>query len=308
MVNRIARQCLHGQRGNKLHGAARHNDAHFGAGFRQESNQLCAFVGGNATTDAEKNPAVCESLHGPGIAAIHNREYILLTYMEVGMAICDWPAAERPREKLLEAGPASLSDAELLAIFLRTGVKGKSAVDLSRELLSDFGGLRQLLTASQQDFCRPMGLGSAKFALLQAVLEMARRHLAEELRRSDVISSPDHTRNYLQAQLRDRDHEVFACLFLDNQNRVIRYEEMFRGTIDAAAVYPREVVKKALAVGAAAVIFAHNHPSGVAEPSQADRMITDRLQQALLLMDIRVLDHLVVGDGHCVSFASRGWL
>lgn len=224
------------------------------------------------------------------------------------MAITDWPASERPREKLLEAGPASLSDAELLAIFLRTGVKGKSAVDLSRELLTDFGGLRQLLTASQTEFCRPLGLGSAKFALLQAVLEMAKRHLAQELQKGDPLTSPEHTRQYLQAQLRDRDYEVFACLFLDNQNRVIRYEELFRGTIDSAAVYPREVVKHALALGASAVILAHNHPSGVAEPSQSDRAITDRLQQALGVMDIRVLDHLVVGDGYCVSFAERGWL
>lgn len=224
------------------------------------------------------------------------------------MAITDWPASERPREKLLEAGPASLSDAELLAIFLRTGVKGKSAVDLSRELLSDFGGLRQLLTASQAEFCRPLGLGSAKFALLQAVLEMAKRHLAQELQKGDALNSPEHTRQYLQAQLRDRDYEVFACLFLDNQNRVIRYEELFRGTIDSAAVYPREVVKHALALGAAAIILAHNHPSGIAEPSQSDRAITDRLQQALGVMDIRVLDHLVVGDGYCVSFAERGWL
>jgi len=224
------------------------------------------------------------------------------------MAITDWPASERPREKLLESGPTALSDAELLAIFLRTGVKGKSAVDLSRELLSDFGGLRQLLTATQTDFCKPLGLGSAKYALLQAVLEMARRHLAQGLQRGDALSSPQDTQRYLQAQLRDRDYEVFACLFLDNQNRVIRYRELFRGTIDAAAVYPREVVKQALQEGAASVILAHNHPSGIAEPSGADRAITERLQQALGYMDIRVLDHLVVGDGHCVSFAQRGWL
>ena len=224
------------------------------------------------------------------------------------MAITDWPASERPREKLLESGPTALSDAELLAIFLRTGVKGKSAVDLSRELLNDFGGLRQLLTATQTDFCKPLGLGSAKYALLQAVLEMARRHLAQGLQRGDALASPQDTQRYLQAQLRDRDYEVFACLFLDNQNRVIRYRELFRGTIDAAAVYPREVVKQALQEGAASVILAHNHPSGIAEPSGADRAITERLQQALGYMDIRVLDHLVVGDGHCVSFAQRGWL
>ncbi len=224
------------------------------------------------------------------------------------MAICDWPAGERPREKLLQQGAAALSDAELLAIFLRTGVKGKSAVDLARELLQDFGSLRQLLMADQQRFCLPSGLGSAKFAQLQAVLEMARRHLAQELERSDALTSPELTRRYLLAQLRDLDYEVFACLLLDNQHRVIRYEELFRGTIDGAAVYPREVVKLALAQGAAAVILAHNHPSGIAEPSQSDRAITERLVQALGLVDVRVLDHLVLGDGYAVSFAERGWL
>ena len=222
------------------------------------------------------------------------------------MAITDWPAEERPREKLLLSGPESLSDAELLAIFLRTGLPGKSAVDLARELLSNFGGLRPLLTASQTDFCKPLGLGTAKFAQLQAVLEMARRHLAQELKRGDALTSPEHTRRYLQAQLRDRDHEVFVVLLLDNQNRVVHYHELFRGTIDAASVYPREVVKLALNKGAAAVILAHNHPSGVAEPSSADRLITEKLVQALGLVDIRVLDHLIVGDGVTVSFAERG--
>ena len=224
------------------------------------------------------------------------------------MAITDWPAHERPREKLLEQGASALSDAELLAIFLRTGVKGKSAVDLARELLSDFGSLRSLLTADQTRFCEPMGLGSAKYAQLQAVLEMARRHLAEQLQKGDALTSPELTHRYLLSQLRDRDYEVFAALFLDNQNRVIRYEELFRGTIDSAAVYPREVLKQALMHSAAALIFAHNHPSGIAEPSRADRHITDRLKRALELVDIRVLDHLVIGDGEVVSFAERGWL
>ncbi|WP_430460904.1 RadC family protein [Thalassolituus sp. LLYu03] len=224
------------------------------------------------------------------------------------MGICHWPAEDRPREKLLSRGARTLTDAELLAIFLRTGVKGKSAVDLARDLLQRFGGLRALLTADEETFCAPLGLGSAKFAQLQAVLEMARRHLAEELQRSDALTSPELTRLYLQAQLRDRDHEVFACLFLDNQHRVLKYQELFTGTIDGAAVYPREVLKQALANGAAAVILAHNHPSGVAEPSQADRAITVRLQQALGLVDIRVLDHLVIGDGYAVSFAERGWM
>ena len=224
------------------------------------------------------------------------------------MAISDWPEMERPREKLLTHGAQVLSDAELLAIFLRTGVKGKSAVDLARELLSDFGNLRSLLTADLNTFCQSHGLGSAKFAQLQAVLEMAKRHLAQELERGDALTSPQLTQRYLLSQLRDRSHEVFACLFLDNQHRVIRYQELFHGTLDGAAVYPREVVKQALSVGAAAVILAHNHPSGVAEPSRSDRAITDRLSEALGLMDIRVLDHLVVGDGYCVSFAERGWV
>ncbi|KZZ41751.1 hypothetical protein A3759_00805 [Thalassolituus sp. HI0120] len=224
------------------------------------------------------------------------------------MAIRDWPEMERPREKLLTLGAQVLSDAELLAIFLRTGVKGKSAVDLARELLADFGSLRSLLTADLSTFCQSHGLGSAKFAQLQAVLEMAKRHLAEELERGDALTNPQLTQRYLLSQLRDRSHEVFACLFLDNQHRVIRYQELFHGTLDGAAVYPREVVKQALSVSAAAVILAHNHPSGVAEPSRSDRAITDRLTEALGFMDIRVLDHLVVGDGYCVSFAERGWL
>lgn len=224
------------------------------------------------------------------------------------MTIKDWPEQERPREKLLNLGPSALSDAELLAIFLRTGIKGKSAVDLARELLRDFGGLRPLLVAEQQEFCRHLGLGPAKFVQLQAVLEMAKRHLAEQLNRSHALTSPSLTREFLQAQLRDLDYEVFACLLLDNQHRVLKYSELFRGTIDGAAVYPREVVKLALSHGAAAIILVHNHPSGIAEPSQADRAITERLKKALDLVDIRVLDHLIVGDGYCESFAERGWL
>mgnify|MGYP006434541463 FL=1 len=224
------------------------------------------------------------------------------------MSIAHWPEAERPREKLLQRGPAALSDAELLAIFLRTGCAGKSAVDLARELLSVFGGLRPLLEATQADFCRGQGLGSAKYAQLQAVLEMARRHLSASLESSDSLTSPDLVRRYLSAQLRHRTHEVFAVLFLDNQHRLRAFDELFQGTIDGASVYPREVVKRALAHNAAAVILAHNHPSGVAEPSQSDRRITERLQQALDLVGVRVLDHMVVGDGEVVSFAERGWI
>lgn len=223
------------------------------------------------------------------------------------MAITDWPQHLRPREKLLSKGSQSLSDAELLAIFLRTGMRGKSAVDLAQELLQGFQGLRQLLKADQQSFCQHAGLGTAKYAQLQAVLEMARRYLFESLQRGDTLSSPQDTRQYLSSQLRDHPHEVFAVLFLDQRHRVICFEELFRGTIDGASVYPREVVKKALQHNAAALIFAHNHPSGVAEPSQADEQITRRLVDALKLVDVRVLDHFVVGD-EVVSFAERGLL
>jgi DNA repair protein RadC len=222
--------------------------------------------------------------------------------------IRDWPAAERPRERLLAQGAAALSDAELLALFLRTGVNGKTAVDLARELLQAFGGLRPLLEADRRRFCAIHGLGLATYLLLQAAQELARRHLQEQLQREDVLESPDTTRRYLISRLRHYQHEVFACLFLDNRHRVIAFEELFRGTIDGASVHPREVVRQALQHNAAAVILAHNHPSGVAEPSRADIQLTRRLVDALGLMDIRVLDHLVIGDGPGVSLAERGLL
>lgn len=227
---------------------------------------------------------------------------------EFNMSIKDWPAEERPREKLLLKGSEALTDAELLAIFLRTGIAGKTAVDMARELLNDFGSLQALLDASQTRFCQAKGLGNAKYAQLQAVLEMAKRHFAEILQRGDALTSPQTTRAYLSAQLRGYSYEVFACLFLDNQNRVILLEELFRGTIDGASVYPREVAKRALFHNAAAVIFAHNHPSGVNEPSQADKQITEKLKQALVLFDIRVLDHFIIGDGQPYSFAEHGLL
>lgn len=223
------------------------------------------------------------------------------------MAITDWPEGERPREKLLARGAGVLSDAELLAIFLRTGVKGKSAVALAQELLKKFDGLRPLLRAGREEFCEAKGLGDAKYAQLQAVLEMARRHLVENLKERSALKDPAAVREYLIAELRERDHEVFAALFLDNQHRTLAFEELARGTLDGASVYPREVVKAALKHGAAAVIFAHNHPSGVAEPSAADRVLTERLKAALALVDIRVLDHFVVGED-VVSFAERGWI
>ncbi|MDT8386074.1 MAG: DNA repair protein RadC [Thiogranum sp.] len=222
------------------------------------------------------------------------------------MSIRHWPKTERPREKLLLAGARALSDAELLAIFLRTGSAGMNAVELARTLIGEYGGLRALLQADQKQFCAARGLGDAKYAQLQAVLELARRHLHERLIRGDALKNPAETKNYLTSRLRDYPYEVFACLFLDSRHRVISYEELFRGTIDGATVHPREVLRRALQHNAAAVILAHNHPSGVAEPSDADRRITRRLQDALGLIDIHVLDHVVIGDQCVVSFAERG--
>ncbi|MFK8018859.1 MAG: DNA repair protein RadC [Pseudomonadales bacterium] len=224
------------------------------------------------------------------------------------MSILDWQASARPREKLLQHGCGSLSDSELLAIFLRTGTRGKSAVDLAWDILEQCGGLRNLFERTPSELELVAGLGPAKSAQLVAILEMARRYLSAELHQRPVLSSPKATREYLQLELSGRPHEVFCALFLDAQNRMLAFEELFNGTIDGAAVYPREVVRKVLQHNAAAVIFAHNHPSGVAEPSQADHRITERLQQALGLIDVRVLDHLVVGAGRSVSFAENGWL
>lgn len=223
-------------------------------------------------------------------------------------SIKDWPEDERPRERLLARGAAGLSDAELLAIFLRTGIAGRSAVDLARDLLREFGGLRELLRATQAEFCRAKGLGQAKYAQLQAVLELARRHLAEELPERDVFTEPAAMRRYLVARLREERQEVFLGLFLDTQLKLIATEELARGSINAAQIYPREVVKAALRLGASAVVFAHNHPSGNAEPSLQDRVITERLKAALATIDVRVVDHFVVGEGEPVSLALRGWV
>jgi DNA repair protein RadC len=224
------------------------------------------------------------------------------------MAIRDWPTGERPREKLLDWGPQALTEAELLAILIRTGTKGASALDVSRRLLTQFGSLRCLLTAKQHQACSTRGLGPARYAALQAALELARRHYQQLMVTGSTLSNPCATKEFLRMRLRDLTHEVFCCVYLDNRNRVIGFDELFRGTIDGASVHPREVVKEALSRNAAAVILAHNHPSGVAEPSQADELITRRLKQALALVDIRVLDHLIVGDGVCESFAERGLL
>jgi len=222
------------------------------------------------------------------------------------MKITDWPIDERPREKLLKLGPATLSDAELLAIFLRTGIKGCSAVDLARSLLNHFGNLRVLLNASETEFCQVKGLGQAKYVQLQASVEMSKRYFAQKLDKVDTLNSVEQTKAFLQAKLRDQSQEVFAILLLDSQHRLIKYRPMFYGTIDSASVYPRVLVKQALEDNAAAVILAHNHPSGIAEPSQADKQITQRIIAAMNLVDIKVLDHFVIGDGEVISFAQRG--
>jgi DNA repair protein RadC len=222
--------------------------------------------------------------------------------------IKDWPDNERPREKLLQKGPASLSDAELLAIFLRTGVKGCNVVELAKKLLNNFGSIAGIYRASQQEFCQQLGLGEAKFVQLQACLEMSKRYLAQELTQGVVLTSSQATRNYLISELRQETREIFAVMFLDNQHKVLCFERLFFGTIDAAAVYPRIVVEKALKYHAAAVILTHNHPSGVAEASIADKQITTRLEQALQLVDIRVLDHIIVAGHRCYSFAEHGQL
>lgn len=222
------------------------------------------------------------------------------------MAIPDWPESERPREKLLKSGAAYLSDAELLALFLRTGMVGKSAVDLARELLTRFDSLTGLFAANQTAFCQVPGMGPAKYAQLQAVLEMARRALAEELKSGDAMNSPKSVRDYLRLSLEGKKHEIFVGIFLDAQNRAIAAEELFNGTLTQTSVYPREVVKRALHHNAAAMIFAHNHPSGVAEPSQADEILTQSLKQALALVDVKVLDHFIIGGGTAMSFAERG--
>jgi len=224
------------------------------------------------------------------------------------MSIVDWPEGERPREKLLQRGATALSDAELLAIFLRTGVVGKSAVDLARELLLHFGSLTRLFAASEKEFCAINGMGQAKYVQLQAVQEMARRALQETVRAGDVLDSPGTVCNFLRLLLRGRQQEVFVALFLDAQHRLIASEELFQGTLTQTSVYPREVVKRALHHNAAALIFAHNHPSGVAEPSQSDRLLTDALKQALGLVEVRVLDHFIVAGGGCLSFAEKGML
>lgn len=224
------------------------------------------------------------------------------------MAITDWPLDDRPREKLLAKGAESLSDAELVAIFLRTGAKGRSAVDVARDVLARFGSVSALCAADSGTFCETPGLGVAKYAQLQAIAEMARRALREKLAEGVSLASPRAVRDYLRLKLQGREHEVFVTVFLDSQNRVVAVEESFRGTLTQTSVYPREIVKRALHHNAAGLIFAHNHPSGVAEPSRADEALTQTLKHALALVDVKVLDHFVVGRDSALSFAERGLL
>jgi DNA repair protein RadC len=218
------------------------------------------------------------------------------------------PPAVRAREKLLEHGVQALSDAELLGLLLGSGTRGAAAVPLARRLLTDFGSLRDLLSAPAPRCPARTGAAAARYAILQAALELSRRHLREALRTGPALAAPQATRTFLLAQLRDKPYEVFCCLYLDGRHRLIAFEELFRGTIDRAGVHPREVLRQTLAHNAAAVMFAHNHPSGVLEPSAADELITRRLRDALALVDVQVLDHFIVGDGQCFSFCENGLL
>lgn len=225
------------------------------------------------------------------------------------MSIPTWPAGEAPREKMLLQGAATLSDVELLAAILGTGSPGCNVLELAGKLLQRFGSLRGVLSASCEELKAAPGMGAARYTLLQASLELARRYSLQQLQQPGaVLTSPEHTRRFLHCHLRDASREVFCCLFLDSQHALIRCEDLFWGTLDGAAVYPREVVKAALVLHAGAVIFAHNHPSGVAQPSAADRRITERLQAALALVDVRVLDHIIIGRGEDFSFAEGGLL
>jgi DNA repair protein RadC len=222
------------------------------------------------------------------------------------MAIADWPVGERPRERLLAQGAGSLSDAELVAVLLRTGVRGKTAVDLGRELIERFQGIAGLLERIASENVK--GLGSAKRAQFAAAVELARRSLAEQMKKRSALTSPGAVRDYLRLTLAARAHEVFVCIWLDAQHRVIDCIEAFRGTLTQTSVYPREIVKAALAANAAAVIFAHNHPSGAAQPSQADEFLTRNLRDALALVEVKVLDHFIVAGSQAISFAERGLL
>ncbi len=219
-----------------------------------------------------------------------------------------WPQSERPREKLLERGPQALSDGELLALLVGSGTKGRSAVDIARSLIEDFGSLRELLAADQQRMEKRRGIGPARYALFKAALEISRRVMLESLRDTPTLATPAAARTFLESQLRDRPYEVFCCIFLDNRHRMLGFEEIFRGSIDGANVYSREIVRQALLHNAASLLVAHNHPSGSVEPSPADERVTRRLRDALALIEVRLLDHFVIGEGQCYSFSEHGLL
>ena len=224
------------------------------------------------------------------------------------LPIKEWPKGDRPREKLLNSGPGSLGDAELLAIFIRTGLPGKTALDLARDALLEAGGLRAVLNLSAIQLCQMKGIGTAKYVQFQAALELGRRYLMEQMEKGDAITNPQMSRDYLTLQLRDKPYESFFVMFLDSKHRVIHHQELFRGTIDNASVPVREVVKEALKHNAAALIVAHNHPSGVAEPSAADKSLTQALYLALDMVGVKLLDHFVVGESEVISFAEMGAL
>jgi len=224
------------------------------------------------------------------------------------MSIRNWPKNERPRERLIESGADTLSDGELLAVLIGSGSGGHSAVDMARSLIGEFGSLRAFLCADRGRCLGQRGIGPARYATLQAALELARRHYREPMRLGSVLETVDSVRSFLVSQLRDRPHEMFCCLHLDSRYRLIAFEELFRGSLDMSTVHTREVVRQCLAHNASAVIFAHNHPSGVAEASLADQSVTQRLKKALAGVDVRVLDHVIVGDSVCLSFADRGLL
>jgi DNA repair protein RadC len=224
------------------------------------------------------------------------------------MAIHEWPIAERPREKMEERGPSALSDAELLAVIIGSGTRGRSAVDVGRDVLKEFGSIRQFLTADRRQCLKQLGIGPVRLLILQAALELARRHHLDHLRAGPALSTPNNASAFLLSHLRDLPYEIFCCLHLNSRRRLIAFEELFRGTVDGASVHVREVARQVMLHNSTEIIFAHNHPSGVAEPSDADLQITQRLREGLGLLNVRVLDHIVVGDGVCVSMADRGLL
>ena len=301
----MPRQRLEGCSADELAARLGEHDIDLRAGLDQQARQFRRLVGRYAAGDAQYDAFACEFAHMTDrMPGIRNDGFYYL------MEITDWPDDQRPRERLLELGPGALADAELLAIFLRVGVRGKSAVDLARSLLAHFdNSLARLAAAAPKELIAINGIGPAKAAQLVATLELARRGLREELRARPTLGAPDAVRDWLRLRLAPLPHEVFVVLWLDAQNHLIVDEELFRGTLTQTSVYPREVVKQALARNAAAVILAHNHPSGSAEPSAADRLLTAALKNALALVDVRVVDHFVVaGNARPLSFAEQGLL